>query len=97
MKDLYNEGPLHRKTCYAHGVPQYVCFFYQYHDAFANKDRQYNLKLGIMIPPIWALGWLVGWLMWWFEYTWPREWHYQEVWPCWRKCVTVKVGNEAPS
>jgi hypothetical protein len=30
----------------------------------------------------------------WFEYAWSREWHYKEVWPCWRKCVTVGVGNE---
>jgi hypothetical protein len=27
--------------------------------------------------------------LWWFEYAWPREWHYKEMWPCWRKCVTV--------
>ena len=26
---------------------------------------------------------------WWFEYAWPREWHDKEVWPCWKKCVTV--------
>ena len=30
----------------------------------------------------------------WFEYAWSREWHYKEVWPCWRKCVTVGVGNK---
>jgi hypothetical protein len=24
------------------------------------------------------------------------EWHCEEVWPCWRKCVTVAVGFEAP-
>jgi hypothetical protein len=31
-------------------------------------------------------------VLWWFEYSWPREWHYLEVWPWWRKCVTVGVG-----
>jgi hypothetical protein len=30
-------------------------------------------------------------LLWWFEYASPREWHYLEVWPCWRKGVTVCV------
>jgi len=28
----------------------------------------------------------------WFQYAWPREWHYWEMWPCWRKCVTFGVG-----
>jgi len=28
----------------------------------------------------------------WFEYTWLREWHYVEVWPCWSRWVTVGVG-----
>ena len=30
--------------------------------------------------------------LWWFEYAWPREWHYQGLWPYWRKYVTVGVG-----
>jgi hypothetical protein len=30
--------------------------------------------------------------LWWLEYAWPREWHYLEVWPGWRKGVTVGVG-----
>ena len=33
-----------------------------------------------------------SWRLWWFEYAWPREWHYQEVRPCWSRCVTVGVG-----
>jgi hypothetical protein len=28
-------------------------------------------------------------LPWWFEYAWPREWHYEGVWPCWRRCGFV--------
>jgi hypothetical protein len=24
------------------------------------------------------------------------KWHYQEVWPCWTKCITMRVGTEAP-
>jgi hypothetical protein len=32
-----------------------------------------------------------------FEYSWQREWHYKEAWPCWttpcwKKCVTLGVG-----
>ena len=32
--------------------------------------------------------------LWWFEFAWPSWWHYPliEVWPCWRKCVSVRVG-----
>lgn len=44
-------------------------FFYQYHNAFVSKDRQYSLKLGVVIPPIqafffccWLFDW-VGWLV----------------------------------
>ena len=33
--------------------------------------------------------------LWWLEYAWPREWHYLEVWSCWRKCVTVGVDFES--
>jgi hypothetical protein len=33
-------------------------------------------------------------LVWWFENAWFREWHYLEEWPCWRKCVTVRVAFE---
>ena len=25
--------------------------------------------------------------------TWAREWHYQEVWACWSRCVTVGMGS----
>jgi len=25
----------------------------------------------------------------------PQAWHYWEVWPCWRKCVTVVFSFEA--
>jgi hypothetical protein len=30
--------------------------------------------------------------MWWYEYAWPKEWHYLEVWPFWRKCVTMGLS-----
>ena len=32
--------------------------------------------------------------MWWFECAWPREWHYYEVWPYWRKYANIGVGFE---
>jgi len=32
--------------------------------------------------------------MWWFENPWPRDWHYLEVWSCWRMCKTVGVAFE---
>ena len=28
----------------------------------------------------------------WFKYAWPWYWHYLEMWPCWRKYVTVVMG-----
>ena len=28
----------------------------------------------------------------WFVNVWPREWHYQKMWPCWSKCGLVGVG-----
>jgi hypothetical protein len=31
----------------------------------------------------------------WLEYAWPREWHYYEVWPYLKKCVSVGEGFEA--
>ena len=31
-------------------------------------------------------------LLWWFEYAWAREWHYEEVWPCWSGCGLIGVG-----
>ena len=41
--------------------------------------------------------------LWWLEYAWPREWYYEEVWPCWRRCgfaggsvSRLGVGFEAP-
>lgn len=34
--------------------------------------------------------------MWQFKYAWPREEHYQEVWPCGKKCISVGVGFEVP-
>jgi hypothetical protein len=33
---------------------------------------------------------------WWIEYAWLRECNYLKVWPCWRKYVTVGVGNKPP-
>ena len=35
---------------------------------------------------------LINTLMSWIG--WPRVWHYSEVWPCWKKFVTVGVGFE---
>jgi hypothetical protein len=48
-----------------------------------------NLFLGIreyfkIIIPAWSL--------WWFVYSWTREWHHLEVWPCWNRCDLVGVG-----
>ena len=31
-------------------------------------------------------------LLWWFVYSWTREWHHLEVWPCWNRCDLVGVG-----
>jgi hypothetical protein len=31
-----------------------------------------------------------GIYLWWFEYSWPRMWHYQKVWPCWSRCALVR-------
>jgi hypothetical protein len=28
----------------------------------------------------------------WFVYSWTREWHHFEVWPCWNRCDLVGVG-----
>jgi hypothetical protein len=39
-------------------------------------------------PPTWGE---TPW-SWWFEYDCAKEYHYLEVWPCWRKYVTMGVG-----
>ena len=49
-----------------------------------------------MPPPIDSCVWTSLWgptnEMWWFVYSWTREWHHLEVWPCWTRCVTLGVG-----
>lgn len=32
-------------------------------------------------------------MLWWFVYAWFRKWHWQEVWLCCRKYVTVGVDT----
>jgi hypothetical protein len=38
----------------------------------------------------WSL--VVSCMLLWLIYPWPREWHYQKVWPCWSRCGLIGIG-----